>query len=99
MLPVWRKLATWVREADLIDSVLSECEALPAFAECEYHGLPVDYPTLVDAISKWTKAKLSHPRNLAFCFPGVDPQKKEKVAVALSAALGTDRRGQTLFIR
>jgi len=88
VLPVWRKLATWVREADLIDSVLSECEALPAFAECEYHGLPVDYPTLVDAISKWTKAKLATLEIWHSVFPGVDPQKKEKVAVALSAALG-----------
>lgn len=88
VLPVWRKLATWVREADLIDSVLAECEALPAFAECEYHGLPVDYPTLVDAISKWTKAKLATLEIWHSVFPGVDPQKKEKVAVALSAALG-----------
>lgn len=93
VLPIWKCLAQWVKEADLIDSVLAECEALPAFAECEVHGLPVDWATLNEAINKWSAARDKVLAVWKETFP-VDPLKKEKVAVALSKALdltGDDR--------
>jgi len=88
VLPIWRRLCQWVREAELIDSVLAECEALPAFAECEINGLPVDWATLNDAINKWSAARNKVLAVWHETFPKVDPLKKEKVAVALSNALG-----------
>jgi hypothetical protein len=94
VLPVWRRLGAWVKDAELIDSVMAECEALPAFAECEVHGLPVDWATLNNAIKKWTEAKDRVLAQWKETFPTVDPMKKEKVAVALSNALhlsGDDR--------
>lgn len=81
---LYRELGRRVRDEGLLNSANAEMAALPAFVECEYHGMPVD-PVMLDThIAIWERARAEVIRPFLERYPGVDPGKGEKVAVALS---------------
>lgn len=85
---IWQILGPRIREEGLLTSVLAECEALPAFAECEQLGMPVDEEQARADLAVWKEKREEVLRPFRERFPSVNPGSPEKVAVALSDALG-----------
>lgn len=98
LLPIklFQILGERVKREGLINSVMAECDALPAFAECELNGMPVDLADLNKAIELWTSAYHKVIAPWKETFPGTSCDSPIKVAVALSKALDL-REGDRLY--
>lgn len=80
----YRWLGRRIVDEGMRRSAEAEMAALPAFVECEYHGLPVDEVMLDEHIAIWRRLRREVIRPFEERYPGVVPTQGEKVAVALT---------------
>lgn len=84
MLPLFKWLGGLLKDAGMMDCALAEFDAIAAFVECEFNGLPVNPAMLDDHIEMWRRGRLEAIKPFLARYPGVEPSKTQVVAVALS---------------
>ena len=84
MLPLFKWLGGLITAAGMLPTALAECNAVAAFVEFEYNGLPVNPAMLADHIELWRRGRELAIQPFRQRYPGVDPAKTQMVAVALS---------------
>lgn len=85
----WVKLAAMAKRDGLMKTIQAECDAQPAFCECEYNGLPIDLDLARADLEQWERVRADFLKPFTELFPQVNPSAPAQVAVALSEALDT----------
>lgn len=83
----WLKMAKMAKRDGIMKSFQAECDAQPAFCECEYNGLPIDLEVARADLAQWEKVRDEFLRPFKEKFPKVNPNSPTQVATALSEAL------------
>ena len=83
----WVKLSEMAKRDGLMKSIQAECDAQPAFCECEYNGLPIDIELAREDLKQWEKVRDEFLKPFTMMFPGVNPSSPAQVARALTDAL------------
>jgi len=84
VVPLFKWLGGLINEAGMLPCALAECGAVAAFVEFEYNGMPVNPAMLDDHIAMWQRGRELAIQPFLQRYPGVDPNKTQVVAVALS---------------
>ncbi len=88
---IWVELHRRARNEDVLTSIQTECDAQPAFCECEYNGLPIDLDVARADYATWEKVRETFLKPFHDLFPGVNPSSPAQVAAALTDALDTSK--------
>ena len=83
----WVALAKMAKQDGLMNSLQAECDAQPAFCECEYNGLPIDIEQAKADLDKWAEVRDGFLKPFTVLFPRVNPAAPAQVAQALTEAL------------
>lgn len=81
------RLGRMIREDGLLKSAQAECAAQPAFAECEFNGLPIDLDVARADLATWERVRDEFWAPFKKRFPGVNPGSPDQVCVVLTDAL------------
>ena len=88
-----KQLVIWLREAGCLYSAMIENEAMPAFCEMEYEGMPIDLAKLIETRVKYRDAWNESIKPFAAAFPAVNPASPKQVSIAISNKYGRDFDG------
>ena len=93
VLPLKDALAKRLREAGLLESARIECDAVAAFTEMEFNGMPVDVPALTALVDRYESvaAKILEPFTKAF--PHINPNSNKQLLPALEKRYGIKLAG------
>jgi DNA polymerase I-like protein with 3'-5' exonuclease and polymerase domains len=86
---IWLALAAIAKRDGLMNSFQAECDAQPAFCECEYNGLPIDLKQAVADLKIWEGVRDAFLAPFKAIFPHCNPNAPAQVAEALTDALDT----------
>lgn len=86
-LDAFRKLGAMAKDDGILNSVTAECEAQPAFCECEFNGQPVDEPLLRQDLATWDRVREETLAPFRKRFPSTNPGSPDQVSLALTDAL------------
>ncbi len=84
VVPLFKWLGTLINDAGMLPCALAECGAVAAFVEFEFNGMPVNPAMLDDHIEMWQRGRALALEPFTARYPGIDPNKTQVVAVALS---------------
>jgi DNA polymerase I-like protein with 3'-5' exonuclease and polymerase domains len=83
----WIEMTKRARAAGIMKSFQAECDAQPAFCECEYNGLPIDLDIARADLLIWERIRDTFFVPFRELFPNVNPSSPTQVAEALTNAL------------
>lgn len=84
MIPLFKWIGGLIHAAGMLPTALAECNAVAAFVEFEFNGLPVNPAMLNDHIEMWRRGRELAIAPFRQRYPGIEPSKTQVVAVALS---------------
>ena len=93
VLDVKDKLAERLRRARLLDAARIECDALSAFVEFEYNGMPVDETDVISTVELYESVAAEILAPFTQRFPGVNPNSPKKLIKAIKEVYGITLSG------
>src|SRR5262249_48562800 len=75
----WGKRAAMAKRDGLMKTLQAECDAQPAFCECEYNGLPVDMEVARADLAKWESVRAEFLKPFTEVFPRVNASAPAQV--------------------